>query len=304
MKYCEEYAALLDLFADGELPPGEMERVQAHLETCPGCRAYVDDALTIRAGFPGVEDTAVPEGFAGGVMERVREDGRKDAKIVELRRRSVRRWAGSLAALAACCVLVIFLRTGGGYGGGAGESMVTGGAAAPAEAPESCDVAGGGENGISSRMKEAPGAEAAPEEAPGLNAAPAEPEEGEQKLTVGQAEGQMTAKPEEAVSNDLAMDRAATAGFEDAVPYISSAALPSAPIEPVEAAADTDRAEPALRLSVEEAGELLDDYEPIWRNAEERCYELSAEEYRALLEMLGRLDEAEGETFTVLVTRN
>ena len=52
MKCCEEYAALLDPFVDGELTPEEMERVREHLEDCPGCRAYVDDALAIRAGFP------------------------------------------------------------------------------------------------------------------------------------------------------------------------------------------------------------------------------------------------------------
>ena len=45
MKYCEEYAALLDLFVDGELSLEEMLEVQAHLDECPACRAYVDDAL-------------------------------------------------------------------------------------------------------------------------------------------------------------------------------------------------------------------------------------------------------------------
>ena len=61
MKCCEKYAALLDLFVDGELSAEEMGAVQAHLENCPGCQAYVDDALTVRAAFPQVEDTAVPE---------------------------------------------------------------------------------------------------------------------------------------------------------------------------------------------------------------------------------------------------
>ena len=37
MKCCEEYAALLDPFVDGELTPEEMERVREHLEDCPGC---------------------------------------------------------------------------------------------------------------------------------------------------------------------------------------------------------------------------------------------------------------------------
>lgn len=78
MKYCEEYAALLDLFVDGELSGPEMAQVGDHLAKCPGCRAYVDDALAIRAGFPDVEETAVPEGFAESVMERIREDAAKD----------------------------------------------------------------------------------------------------------------------------------------------------------------------------------------------------------------------------------
>lgn len=121
MKYCEEYAALLDLFVDGELSGPEMARVGDHLAACPGCRAYVDDALAIRAGFPDVEETAVPEGFAESVMERIREDAAKDQKIVELKRRGVRRWLGTAAALAACCALVILVRTGS-----------EGGAAAPA----------------------------------------------------------------------------------------------------------------------------------------------------------------------------
>lgn len=100
MKYCEEFSALLDLFVDGELSPGDMIRVQDHLDGCPACRAYVDDALAIRAAFPTVEDTAVPDGFAEGVMERVKASPR---------RRPVRRWGKPLASLAACCAIVLLL---------------------------------------------------------------------------------------------------------------------------------------------------------------------------------------------------
>ena len=60
MKYCEHFAALLDPFVDGELSPEEMARVQAHLDECPACRTYVDDALAIRAAFPDAEDAEVP----------------------------------------------------------------------------------------------------------------------------------------------------------------------------------------------------------------------------------------------------
>ena len=44
-----ENTALLDAFVDGELTSEEMISVQSHLDECPECRAYVDDALAIRA---------------------------------------------------------------------------------------------------------------------------------------------------------------------------------------------------------------------------------------------------------------
>lgn len=106
MNGCEDFLELLDSFLDGELPPDQMLRVQAHLDACPACREYVDDALTLRAAFPSVEDTVVPEGFADAVMERVRAS---TPKPVVLRRR---RWMGTVAALAACCALVVLLRSG------------------------------------------------------------------------------------------------------------------------------------------------------------------------------------------------
>ena len=78
-------------------------------------------------------------------------------------------------------------------------------------------------------------------------------------------------------------------------------ALAAAP----EAAMDGAIPEEALCLTAEEAGGRLEDLDPIWEKGEERLYELSAEEYRALLEALGRQEElpeeAEG-SFLVLVT--
>ena len=71
MKYCEEYAALLDAFYDGECTPAEAEQVRLHLAECPGCRAYLDELAIISAGFPGEEDVEVPEGFADGVMTAI-----------------------------------------------------------------------------------------------------------------------------------------------------------------------------------------------------------------------------------------
>ena len=138
MRICETYASLLDPFVDGELSPAEADRVRAHLETCRPCRAYVDDALAIRAAFPDLEDTAVPEGFAQGVLEAV---GRLEAeapaararKTVPFPRGGKRAWARLLLPLASCIAIAVLALPLGGRGGRATapQAALTGGAAAP-----------------------------------------------------------------------------------------------------------------------------------------------------------------------------
>lgn len=261
MKYCEEYAALLDLFVDGELPAEEMKRVGDHLAECPGCRAYVDDALALRAAFPAVEDTVVPEGFAQGVMERVRAASVRDEKLVELRRRGIRRWMGTAAALAACCALVILIRTGPAGENHAASSA--GGGGGTAVTYDSVDSA-------------AEDAETAPEAGIAEQMAPAEEPAGKSART------------------------AAAGGQEEF-------ALAAAPRAVMEAAMDESGLEKtaALYLTAEEAGDLLDGFSAVWENAVEWRYELNEEEYRVLLEALGRQEElpeaAEG-PFLVVVT--
>lgn len=110
MKYCEEYAALLDLFVDGELSLEEMLRVQEHLDTCPACCAYVDDALAMRAAFPDAENTEVPAGFAAGVMAAIQADAA--ARPVSPKKKKKTPWVGLVASFAACCAIVIIQQNG------------------------------------------------------------------------------------------------------------------------------------------------------------------------------------------------
>ena len=116
MRYCEEYTALLDLYVDGELNAEDMVRVQAHLDECPACQAYVDDALAIRAAFPDVEDTVVPDGFTDGVMARIQADTVSE-------RKKTAPWAKVLLPLAACCAIVILLQNSGIFSGRAEEAV-------------------------------------------------------------------------------------------------------------------------------------------------------------------------------------
>lgn len=268
MKYCEEYAALLDLFVDGELAAEDMKRIGDHLAECPGCRSYVDDAMAIRAGFPDVEDTAVPEGFAQGVMKRVRESQDGNRRNMELGRRAFRRWMGMAAALAACCALVILVRTGPA---GSDEAAVSpGGDSTVYSARIAADAAESAETGI------------APQTAPACSAPEEEFEEvSKEGLQEEEVPPAARARGVEAYGEDQAAAPTATAP-EPALHDVA-----------------------ALCLTAEEAGDLLDGFAAVWENAVEWRYELNAEEYQALLEALGREDEipelAEG-TFLVTVT--
>ena len=156
MKYCETFAALLDPFVDGELSPDEMARVQAHLDACPACRAYVDDALAIRAAFPDAEDTELPDGFAESVMARIRAEAASQAEAAPQKKTS-RPWLKALASLAACCAIVLLAAPMFSH------SSKT--EAAPAEAPAAAaDTAASTERAMEFALtEEAPAGESAEE---------------------------------------------------------------------------------------------------------------------------------------------
>ena len=100
-----ENAALLDAFVDGELTAAEMAEVQAHLAECPGCQAYVDDALAIRADFPTADSTELPADFTDHIMQAV-------AKTPQSRPKT-QPW-GKLAAAAACLAVIVLVQYGAG----------------------------------------------------------------------------------------------------------------------------------------------------------------------------------------------
>ena len=102
MNNCEKYEALLDLYVDGELGPEDMVKVREHLDTCPACRGYVDDALAIRAAFPDEDSAALPEGFHESVMAKIAQEAAPKKKR--------RTWMALPTMAAACLALVVAVR--------------------------------------------------------------------------------------------------------------------------------------------------------------------------------------------------
>ena len=131
-----ENTALLDAFVDGELTSEEMIFVQSHLDECPECRAYVDDAL---------DDAELPADFAETVMKAV-------AETPQSRPKKRQPW-GKLAAAAACLAMIVLMQHGtlGSISGSSNTSAACDTAPMEAAAAESapeerCLTAAGGDN--------------------------------------------------------------------------------------------------------------------------------------------------------------
>ena len=268
MKYCEDYAALLDLYVDGELSPEDMDRVRAHLETCSGCRAYVDDALAIRAAFPDVEDTEVPAGFAGGVMSAVQAAAQERPAAPQAKKRH---WGRVLLPLAACCAIVILLHG------------VTGSKNSPVEFATASSSATDTATTESESIAETEKAAAeAPAETPADGAADggAAPET-RVAFTTSDA-GTCASVNDQASSKALPETGVVEAPAGAAVPEAQAAEPEEFGVE----AASSVSAFATLRLTTAQAGELLAEHTPVSDADGVLCYELSREDYDALLAAL------------------
>lgn len=104
---CDRYLELLSARLDGTLTEAEERELEEHLAACPDCRAAGAQLAALRDAFPELEEEAAPEGFARGVMDRIRAE---EKKVVPLFRRPGFR---ALTGLAACAALAVGL-----YGGG------------------------------------------------------------------------------------------------------------------------------------------------------------------------------------------
>ena len=109
MENCERYLEWISARLDGELSGEEERELEEHLAQCPACRAIEGRLAALRDSLQSLEEIPAPEGFAQGVMDRVRAE-RSRPKVVSLFKRPQFK---ALAGLAACAVLCIGLYRGG-----------------------------------------------------------------------------------------------------------------------------------------------------------------------------------------------
>ena len=258
MRYCEEFAALLDPYIDNELSPEETARVREHLRTCDGCRAYVQAALLMRDAFPEAEDAVVPEGFAEGVMAAIRADAAP-------RKRPRSRWQRTLLPLAACfAVVVLAVSTLPRSGDTAVRDDRT--TQTESQLPESASVSAA-DSGAEDSAADAAQAE---EDTAATNA-PAT-DDGSASETQPASSG---------VQEGAEVPSADTR--TTSLPETSSSEATESAAAPVPYAVQTL---PCLTLTEQEAGTLLERFTPVSYEDGTLIYELTAAEYADLLEQL------------------
>jgi anti-sigma factor RsiW len=111
MSACPDQTLLLHGLADGELDAANALRVEAHLETCPGCRAALERIRAVRAAL-ACEGVAYPPpaGLEARVLAALDAASPQPAPVrMDLRRHVLDwRWAtGALTGLAAGLVLAV-----------------------------------------------------------------------------------------------------------------------------------------------------------------------------------------------------
>jgi len=97
---CAEALDLLEPYLDGDLPPGEADRVRHHLDACPACAAELSLAARIQRELRALPQPDCPP----EVIERVRRAGRGEVVPFPSRERAPRWRTAAAAALAVLAV--------------------------------------------------------------------------------------------------------------------------------------------------------------------------------------------------------
>lgn len=69
---CMELVELVTDYLEGALPPADLDRLEAHLESCEDCRTYVDQVRATVAASGRVDEQALDEGVREALLQAFR----------------------------------------------------------------------------------------------------------------------------------------------------------------------------------------------------------------------------------------
>jgi anti-sigma factor (TIGR02949 family) len=74
---CVAVVELVTDYLEGALPAAQAERLERHLDTCPGCAEYLEQLRAIAGSLKGVTDESFPAEMRDALIADLR-DFRKD----------------------------------------------------------------------------------------------------------------------------------------------------------------------------------------------------------------------------------
>ena len=70
---CAEVVEIVTDYLEGVLPATEAERLERHLETCPGCSEYLDQMQTIAGSLGGLTEASIPAAMRDELVRAFRD---------------------------------------------------------------------------------------------------------------------------------------------------------------------------------------------------------------------------------------
>ena len=70
---CIDEVELLTDYLEGALPDAERRRLEAHLETCPGCTEYLTQMKTVAGSLGGLREETFPRELRDSLIASMRD---------------------------------------------------------------------------------------------------------------------------------------------------------------------------------------------------------------------------------------
>ena len=70
---CTEEVELMTDYLEGALPAREAQRLERHLETCPGCTEYLEQMRALAGSLGGLTEESIPAEMRAGLIAAFRD---------------------------------------------------------------------------------------------------------------------------------------------------------------------------------------------------------------------------------------
>jgi anti-sigma factor RsiW len=70
---CTDEVEIMTDYLEGALPPAEVQRLERHLQTCPGCTEYLAQMRTIAGSLRPLREDSIPDEMRDRLIDAFRD---------------------------------------------------------------------------------------------------------------------------------------------------------------------------------------------------------------------------------------